>query len=491
MRSAVSRGVRMLAWTPLFFLLAILPRLSTVLAGTTFRDDFVHIPSGHLLSHRLTNFLELGWWMAIVGDRYLIGSVPKLIAAAYTAMLCWSVRSLLLRWNVSVVAATTLAILIPLHPIWNTFISWNVCAVYVLSLLLMVLGYTCLTRETLRSFVGGVLLLYLGVASYQVHIGLLLALIVFELAQRRPLSWAFAGRRLGATAAVLALYGVSSLGLSALGYTTWGGRGLSPVNFAHLRRNAQAIMDNLATLTQPLLSFAGGVEVSWRWWWLPYLVAAIATGAVVLARNRDVLRALITASLPIAMPVCAAAVILPLNVGATGPRVAGAIWIALLFALAPLFDRAIIMRGRLLAWCIVSVLAALAATVSVADAQNRTRAWKSDLEVVNSIRRYWSAQHVPLSTVTIAITPPETASAQTGWASRPIVLQNFSAVTPLNHSNILYAPEYFFPAFGLTRVTNSTELVVPNVGNRMETATTRWTHLRESRTTVVTPFQSP
>jgi len=484
-------GTRQIGWLLAFFLLALLPRLSTVLARTAFADDLIHTPQGHLLSHRFTNFVELGWWTTIFGDRYLIGATPKIIASIYTAFLCLAIRALLLRWRVSPLAATLVAILIPLHPIWNAFIVWNVCGVYVLSLLLLVLGYTALVHETPRHRIAGVLLLVAGIGSYQIHIGLLPAMIALELFFAPVRSWRIVARRVTAVVIAIALYAIASKALDLAGLHTWGSRGVSLTRFT---KKLQPMFDNIATLTQPLLSYFGSIEIAWRFWWLPFLAIAAFAGIVIAILDRRPLRALVVAIGVVALPIIAASVILPLNVQPTGPRVSAAIWLSLLLALVPLLDRVFALRARMEMLALVALLGTLACIVAVADARNRARAWEYDLDVLNAIREDWTSRGVPIDSVTIEIhRPPLPAGAIDD--GRPIVLQNFKEMTPRDYSNVIRWPHFFFPAFGFHVRTTSSDALPGDLNYETFAA---WKSDAATRTTIViarsldpAPSQSP
>lgn len=364
------------------FLLALLPRLSPLVAGTLFADDFVHVPRGHLESYRFLNAIELAFWQWVIGPGYLQTFVPKVVGAIYTAALMLLLRVFLLRANLPVWPV----LLVPLHPLWNVFVAWNVCAVYPLSLVLIVGGYLLLMdgHRTL-----GIVLIAFGVSGYQVHAGLLPALWMIDRNWRRA-AWSCAG---------IAVYLIVTQLFALAGLATWGGRGLSLATLQF-----KAAIDNLAVLTQPLLSFYGSEPVAWRFWWLPFVLLAIA---------------LRKSAWQVAAPVVAALVIVPLNVAATGPRVTAAIWIALLLAVAPL------LRNRIA----VAVVALVLLPITLVDAHNRTVAWRIDL----AIRK---AMH---GRVIYAF-----GGKAAQMRGRPIVMQNFHSLTPREYSNVIHWPEWFF-----------------------------------------------
>ncbi|HEY0142838.1 MAG TPA: hypothetical protein VGF48_18200 [Thermoanaerobaculia bacterium] len=364
------------------FALALLPRLSPLLAGTLFADDFVHLPRGHLESYRFLNWGELALWQWLFGPAYLQTIAPKIIGALYTAVLLVLLRAFLLRVNLPAWPM----LLVPLHPLWNVFVAWNVCAVYVLSLVLIAGGYLLLMRDQKTP---GVVLIALGVSGYQVHAGLLPALWLLDRNVRRA---AF-------SAGGVLLYLISTKIAALTGLTTWGGRGMS---FENVRAQLGAAIDNLAVMTQPLLSFYGSEPIAWRFWWLPFVIVA-----VLLRRS----------AVHLAAPAVAALVILPLNVAPTGPRVAAAIWIALLLAMIPL------LRNRLAA----AALALLLIPITLADAHNRTVAWRIDQATRAAMRGE------------IVIAPGTPAR----FEGRPIVMQNFNAVTPRTYSNVINWPEWY------------------------------------------------
>lgn len=412
---------RTLLWFAVFFLLALLPRLSPVLAGTSFADDLEHTPRYHLQSHRLMNYVELATWQAVAGQRYLIGSLPKIVACFYSALLCLMLRAALTGFGAPLAAATAVAILVPLHPIWNTFILWNVTGVYLLSLFLLIAGYWLLFRGRT---VAGILLIATAISGYQTHVGLLPALIFAERPSRLR-------RRLLECGAAAALY---LLAVQLIGVQTWGGRGLQ-ADLGGLRGKVQPVLDNLATLTQPLISFYLGLEASWRFWLVPFALVSLLS--LILTRR------LWTPMAVVALPLLAAAVILPLNVSPTGPRIAAPIWLAALIAATPLLDRK---------W-IVLAFAAIALPVSIAEASNWTRAWQADMQTVAGVRRFWLDRGVDPAEVTIVLARATLPSpSPPGWIGRPIVLQNFQPVTPWTYSNVLCCPRPLFRAFGGPKV---------------------------------------
>jgi hypothetical protein len=440
-----------------FFALALGPRLSPIRAGTAYADDLDHPPIAHLESQRFLNYGELTFWRAIFGPRYLIGSAPKIVACVYSALFCLALRFVLGRFGVPLAAATAVAVLVPLHPIWNTFILWNVTGVYLLSLLLIVGGYWLLTREATPTTVGGILLIALGVSGYQVHVGLLPALLLAE----RPRHFV---RRLAACAAAPLLYLVT---VRVVGYPSWGNRGLG----GNVADNLQPLTDNLATVTQPLLSFYLGIEVSWRFWLVPLAALAIAIAFVK--------RSAVAAAAPLVLPVLAAAAILPLNVSPTGPRVAAAIWLATLVAAVPLLERRWV--------CVLG--AAILIPVSVADSVDWTRGWEGDLQTERAIRGFWTDRGVDPATVSIEVTPEvRRGEVPADWRGRPVVLQNFQPATPWSYSTVRFRPDLLFRAFGWPLVVSrSTPPPVSHPVYRSVFA--EWTHDVEHRRTYLTRLE--
>lgn len=459
--AAIARASALGAFTA-FFLLALLPRLSPLLSGAVFADDLIHRPEGHLLSYRFLNYLELLLWEALFGRDYLLTAAPKIVASLYTAGLCVAVRHVLTSWGARAATATAIAAVIPLHPIWNTFICWHVTGVYVLSLLLIVAGYAMLaTRPWL-----GISLVALGISGYQVHVGLLPTLLFAEaLLRGRTVLW----RRIAQATAAVAIYLAATKIAAVAGLATWGGRGVAASMGG---AQWQAVSDNLATITQPLLSFYAGIEASWRLWRLPFLAVAIVEFLLLRGRRR------MLALGPLLLAALAAAAILPLNVGPTGPRVAAAIWLAVLFALLPLHDRRAVPLG-------LALTGLLLLPISLADAANRTIAWRADQATLTAIERYWRSRGIPKSDVRIDIRRSPAAARDLWTVSRPIVLQNFAPVTPLSHSNVRQTPEWFFTRFGFrTTIAPSPGHAAVAASGRSDVAT--WTHLPAERRTVVT-----
>jgi hypothetical protein len=395
------------AWFAVYFLAALLPRLSPILAGTAFADDLIHLPDGHLLSYRFVNYVELAFWQWMFGPDYLLTLAPSIIGALYTAALCSALRTTLNTWAKSPrLEFSILPLLIPLHPLWNTFIAWHVTAVYVLLLFLIVFGYKALASRPAL----GIALIALGVSGYQVHVGLLPALLFAEASLRRtPLL-----RRIAQCGAAVAVYVVSTKVATLAGLQTWGGRGFG------ITWSAAPVANNIAVITQPLLSFYGSIEASWRFWLVPFLLLA-ASSAIRRPRR--------FALAPVALPVIAASVILLTNAPPSGPRVAGAIWLATI--LAVIHSRA--------ATVALAAFAIAAVPVAVTDAENRTRAWRADQTILAQLPA--GAPVAVIRTDVAPLLPPE-------WRTRPIVMQDYAPVTPYDYSNVRVRPVWFFERFG-------------------------------------------
>jgi hypothetical protein len=454
-----------LRWAALvaYFAAALLPRIAAVFQGAVFADDLWHGPGGHLVSLRFLNVAELALWQTLFGDGYLLGAAPKIITALYTAALCGVLRALLLRWQIAPFCATLVPLLIPLHPLWNTFFSWNATGVYVLSLVFVALGYYWLTFDRVAFALAAIAI---GVSGYQVHAGLLPALIVFEVALRRETPWL---RRALFSGAGVALYGLAVMSMFLIGVKAWGARGIGVGRDSTWR----GMIDNLAVITQPFLSYWFGEPAAWRWWRAPFVGLAAATAFI----GRRL------AMLPIVMPVLAAAVILPLNVSPTGPRVAGAIWVAAVLSLVPLLGRC--SRGILIA--IVLVFAAIAIPVCITDTDNRVRAWKADREVADAIGAYWERAGVTRREVTVFVEPSNIASSAT--LSRPIVMQNYARVTMWDYSNVIVCPEWFVTYYARMNFSNVAR------GSRWErggaSLFAQWEHDRAARVTRVRVLRRP
>lgn len=396
-----------LAWFGVYFLAALLPRLSTLVSGTVFADDLIHLPQGHLLSYRFLNYFELALWQWLFGPDYLLTIAPKIIAALYTAGLCSVLRAMLLSWSGSrFVPASALVLLIPLHPLWNTFIAWNVAGVYVLSLLLVAAGYAALDQRPAL----GIFIIALGISGYQVHVGLLVPLLYAEYVLRKaPLV-----RRALQCGAAAALYLIATQIAALAGLQTWGDRGLA------LQLTHKPITNNLAVITQPLLAFYGSLEAAWSHWeWAFVLLALIAATA----------RPRLFALAPLVLPTAAAAVLLATNASASGSRVAAAIWIAMLFA-------TIHSRAAMIAMAVFTILLL---PVTLIDAENRTRAWDADRAILARIPP--GAEVATIRTGRTPELPPE-------WRTRPIMLEPFVPVTPFDYSSVRTQPEWFFTRFG-------------------------------------------
>ena len=482
-RGATQRGAA-LFWAAAYFAAALLPRLSPLVAGVLFGDDFIHRPEGHLQSYRFLNYAELSFWELLFGPRYLMGAAPKIIAALYTTGLCAALRASLREWGAAPRVANLLLLLLPLHPLWNTFIVWNSTGVYVLSLLLIVLGYRWLSRAGARFTIGAILMMAVGISGYQVHLGLLPALVFAEivLSEEKLRSWPrIAARRVLACGAAAGLYFLATKLALFAGLETWGGRGLASnvtgvMGFSAIHR----VADNLAVITQPFLSFYGGLEAAWRLWTVPYLVTAVLT-VLVLSAGRRFAAATTTALLTLVLPLSAASVVVALNFPPSGPRVAAAIWIATLLATLPFLQRLDAMRRWPVAAMAVLFIA-LALPVTLTDAKNWRRAWEADPRTANAILQQWGSA----SGVTIAIHGTDLRRPlPEDWESRPIVMQNFTPVTPFEYSNIVYYPEWMLASYGFRVVFRPTDMPRPPT-THSELA--EWRHEPAQRETLLAPY---
>lgn len=472
---------RRLVWLAIFFAAALLPRLSPLVAGAVYADDLVHPPQGHLESYRFLNYFELLFWQTVFGPSYLLGDAPKIIASLYSAALAFAVQATLLRWGAGFHTSTALPLLMLLHPIWNTFIAWHVTGVYALSLFLIVLGYGWLSREGYAWTSAAVFAIALGISGYQVHVGIVPALIFTE-AYLDHLSHRTVVRRLLLSAAAVGLYLGATIVARLAGIQTWGDRGVA-FDVARVRLALQGMTDNIGTITQPLLSFYLGIDVSWRAWAWPFLGLALITAAL---SWRQLSRSRVAAATmaPVVLPLIAASIILPLNVTPTGPRVAAVILLAALLGALPLLHALESVGRRFAVEGAALVLAVVMIPVALSDASNRTRAWRVDRAVVREVAGFWETRGITRTEVTVRIHPTGRASPRAAeWNARPIVMQNFQPVTPWDHSNIHCCAAWLFSAFGFRTV--NTTAALPSASPQGESIPAFWHHdLKTRRTTL-------
>jgi hypothetical protein len=96
---------------------------------------------------------------------------------------------------------------------------------------------------------------------------------------------------------------------------------------------------------------------------------------------------------------------------------------------------------------------------------------------------------VEASQVTVVLARTRMPSASPPeWLGRPIVLQNFSPVTPWTYSNVVWFPQPFFRASGMPNVRWEDEVPhgTPPVSGR--SAVAQWSHDVPARQTLVTRF---
>ena len=458
-----------LFWAAAYFAAALLPRLSPLLAGALFADDLVHRPEGHLLSYRFLNFGELWFWELIFGRTYLWSATAKVVAALYTAGLCAVLRSSLRDWGAEPRVASLLPLLVPLHPLWNTFVAWTAAGVYALSLLLIVFGYRLLTRRAESpsfQMVAGILLIALGISGYQVHVGVLPALVFAEIVlsdEKRRIWLRVAAKRFVACAAAVVVYFLAIKIAAIAGVKTWGGRGLasSLSELAGGRSALQVITDNLGVITQPLLSFYAGIGAAWSFWLVPYVIVCVLS-AIALRRHYFL------AMLALLLPFMAASVVVVLNVPATGPRVTAGVWLAMLLAMLPFLQ-----YRRWAMPLFAALFIAIALPVTLVDAQNRTRAWNADLRTVAAIPKGATVELYETDTLALA------------WKGRPIVMQNFEPVTPLDYSNFRHNPDWLLQWSGFDVVAIGTPMPRPAT-HRSEVA--EWRVESSARRVLLAPY---
>lgn len=110
----------------LLFAVALLPRLSLILAGVAYADDWGHSYVSHLESYRPLAALELWFWQSVFGPDYLMSKVPRVLSAmwyalAFTMLAQWASRIGIRLIPIAMTAVTALV-----HPAFNELILWGV-----------------------------------------------------------------------------------------------------------------------------------------------------------------------------------------------------------------------------------------------------------------------------------------------------------------------------------------------------------------------------
>ena len=171
-----------LCWTLLFFAAALLPRLSLIVLGVSYADDWVYDPFAHIQSYR--PFAALEQWVLhwLLGEHYLTTWVPKVFAAAGYAIGLAFLMEVLNRLGVARKLFGIIAIVTLLHPAFNELILWGILSSMGLAFALVGYGLWliyCVNTRNCRAL--GVLFLSLAALANQLYAPLAATLVVIEL----------------------------------------------------------------------------------------------------------------------------------------------------------------------------------------------------------------------------------------------------------------------------------------------------------------------
>ncbi|MFZ2491701.1 MAG: glucosyltransferase domain-containing protein [Thermoanaerobaculia bacterium] len=435
-----------------FYLLWLVPRVQPVIANVVMRDDWVHLPAGHLFSYRPLLAGDLWMWRHVFGAGYLVSVWPKLIAGMWIALTATLLACVIARMGATKAGVLLVPASFVLHPIVNELTMFNVMSGVNLALLLAIAA--SLVRSTsFRATVFAGCLLALALCGYQI---VLFVPVVLWAASAIVTGEPIKSRDLVARGGTLvlgsALYGAYIVfSRLVLDIDAWGGRGIAAgaaLSWERVAAVRHGITNAVADLIQPMLSYFVSIEFAYRaWWWVPLLLG-LTIG--LLHRRGGIVAASLRASLPVALPIIACGYIVVLNWVPSGWRVGGPALLAWSVALIPLFTTG---NRRISKWAAILLLvwSVASGAVTLADARLRVAAQELDAAIVRDLARAVSSHGAP-SPVTIELLVINRMAV-----GRRGILAGFSPVSISDYSNLLSPwsfPKAFLSARGVDAATS-------------------------------------
>ena len=376
-----------------FLVAALAPRLSLILAGVAYADDWAagyNTVQAHLASYRPVSAGELWLMQSILGEDYLTLRLPKLLSAIWYALSLTLLMHIALIHRVPRFLFLLLGLATLLHPAFNELILWGVLSPFAMGSMLSVAGAAIVYGSgSFKYRAAGIILMCMGAAASQMASVIGACLLVTELAhrgvaallsdKRKELVWRLAMVFIPPTCALVILIFLRNV----LGYSDFESRtvGLSSVSpTGYLRDKFYVVSNAIANLYQAPLGVSLGSNIALRAFW-PIVLSATPLLAVLLILSRvGLYRAIwIALSIPLALAIALsplfAATAMP-----TGYRILNNLFLvfclALSVALVPFWAQ---IRSRILVCIAISLVGISFTWSSLADINVRSAAWNQDL----------------------------------------------------------------------------------------------------------------
>jgi len=384
-------------WLVVFLAAALLPRLSLILAGASYADDWGHGYSAHLESYRPAAALELWTMQSVFGPDYLTFKLPKFVAAFWYAMSLTVLMRVVKQFAVPAPLFGALGVAALLHPIMNELILWGVLSTLAFVTFLSILGAALVFRGGCAGWrAAGVALLCLGAAGSQLGVMIGACLVVAELASvgvrrfvclgRKELLWRFAMVVLPPVVAVAVLL-VMRLGL---GYVDFASRSIglsSPTLASWLHDKFHVYSNAIANLYQAPMGVVFGLKWALRAFW-PVALLSVPTMFILLILAKVPRTKALSSVLAVpAMFGIALSPLLGANAMPTGYRIlGGALLMLVVAASVPLSLIWGKPMGRRFVIGAVAAMALSFAWSSQVDVRAREVAWQRDLAWLEEAR---------------------------------------------------------------------------------------------------------
>jgi hypothetical protein len=384
-------------WFFAFLAAALLPRMSLILAGASYADDWGHGYSAHLESYRPVAALELWTMQSVFGPDYLTLKPPKFVASFWYAMSLTVLMRVARRFAVPAPLFGALGVAALLHPIMNELILWGVLSTLAFVTFLSILGAALVFRGGGSGWrAAGVVLLCLGAAGSQLGVTIGACLVVAELASlgwrnlvglgRQELLWRFAVVMLPPVVAVAVLLGMRF----GLGYVDFGSRSIglsSPTLAGWLQDKFYVYSNAIANLYQAPMGVVFGHDWALRAFWPVVLLSGPLLFILLILAKVPRTKALLSVLAVPAMLGIALSPLLGANAMPTGYRILGGALLMLVVAvslpLSLVWDKPMARRFTIGA---VAALALSFAWSSLVDVRVREAAWQRDLAWLEEAR---------------------------------------------------------------------------------------------------------
>lgn len=384
-------------WFFVFLAAALLPRMSLILGGASYADDWAHTYEPHLQSYRPVAALELWTMQSIFGPGYLTFKLPRLLAGFWYALSLTVLMRVARRFGVPAPLFAALGVAALLHPIMNELILWGVLSTLAFVTFLSIFGAALVYRGGASGWrEAGVVLLCLGAAGSQLGVTIGACLVVAELAGlglrkfvgigRNELLWRFAIVVLPSVVAVVVILGMRY----GLGYVDFESRSIglsSPTLAGWLHDKFYVYSNAIANLYQAPLGVVFGPEWALRAFWPVVLLSVPMLFLLLVFNNVPRPKALMSV---LAIPAVLGIALSPLlgaNAMPVGYRILGGALLMLVVAvslpLSLIWDKPMARRFTIGG---VAALALWFAWSSLVDVRVREGAWQRDLAWLEEAR---------------------------------------------------------------------------------------------------------